>query len=277
MLHQQLRRRLRARRAQARDGRRRRAHLRRAQVLDAAVARSDAPREPRAHAPPTSPARCRSRTSRSPPGRWASRRRRTGQAYQISVRARGTAHRARRVRATSSSDRADGTLVRLRDVGRAELGAERLRRAPPLQRRDGRRHRRLPAPDANALEVGRRVLARSPQRLSKVSTRAEVPDRLRYDAGRARLDPRGARHARRSDRARRPRDLPLPRHASGARSSPRSRSRSRSIGTFAFVKLLGFSINTLTLFGITLATGLVVDDAIVVIENIERFIAREAD
>ena len=42
------------------------------------------------------------------------------------------------------------------------------------------------------------------------------------------------------------------------------------IGTFAFVKLLGFSINTLTLFGITLATGLVVDDAIVVIENIKR-------
>jgi len=38
------------------------------------------------------------------------------------------------------------------------------------------------------------------------------------------------------------------------------------------VKLFGFSINTLTLFGITLATGLVVDDAIVVIENIERHI-----
>src|SRR5207244_12490527 len=44
------------------------------------------------------------------------------------------------------------------------------------------------------------------------------------------------------------------------------------VGTFAFVKLLGFSINTLTLFGITLATGLVVDDAIVVIENIQRHI-----
>jgi HAE1 family hydrophobic/amphiphilic exporter-1 len=44
------------------------------------------------------------------------------------------------------------------------------------------------------------------------------------------------------------------------------------IGTFVFVKLLGFSINTLTLFGITLATGLVVDDAIVVIENVERHI-----
>lgn len=44
------------------------------------------------------------------------------------------------------------------------------------------------------------------------------------------------------------------------------------IGTFAFVKLFDFSINTLTLFGIVLATGIVVDDAIVVIENIERHI-----
>lgn len=44
------------------------------------------------------------------------------------------------------------------------------------------------------------------------------------------------------------------------------------IGTFGLMNLLGFSINTLTLFGLTLATGLVVDDAIVVIENISRFI-----
>ncbi len=42
------------------------------------------------------------------------------------------------------------------------------------------------------------------------------------------------------------------------------------LGTFGFVLLFDFSINTLTLFGLTLATGLVVDDAIVVIENIER-------
>ena len=45
------------------------------------------------------------------------------------------------------------------------------------------------------------------------------------------------------------------------------------IGTFLFVKLFGFSINSLTLFGITLATGLVVDDAIVVIENVQRHIS----
>ncbi|HEY7837551.1 MAG TPA: multidrug efflux RND transporter permease subunit [Terriglobales bacterium] len=45
------------------------------------------------------------------------------------------------------------------------------------------------------------------------------------------------------------------------------------IGAFAFVSLLGFSINMLTLFGIILATGLVVDDAIVVIENVERHLS----
>lgn len=45
------------------------------------------------------------------------------------------------------------------------------------------------------------------------------------------------------------------------------------IGAFAFVKLLGFSINMLTLFGLILATGLVVDDAIVVIENVERHLS----
>ncbi len=47
------------------------------------------------------------------------------------------------------------------------------------------------------------------------------------------------------------------------------------IGAFAFIKLLNFSINTLTLFGIVLATGLVVDDAIVVIENIQRHMGEE--
>ena len=44
------------------------------------------------------------------------------------------------------------------------------------------------------------------------------------------------------------------------------------LGTFALLKLFNFSINTLTLFGLTLATALVVDDAIVVIENIVRYI-----
>ncbi|REN02355.1 multidrug efflux RND transporter permease subunit, partial [Mycobacterium tuberculosis] len=42
------------------------------------------------------------------------------------------------------------------------------------------------------------------------------------------------------------------------------------VGTFAALYVLGFSINTLTLFGLVLAIGIVVDDAIVVVENVER-------
>jgi multidrug efflux pump len=49
------------------------------------------------------------------------------------------------------------------------------------------------------------------------------------------------------------------------------------IGTFAIMALLGFTLNNLTLFGLVLAIGIVVDDAIVVLENIERLIATGLD
>lgn len=47
------------------------------------------------------------------------------------------------------------------------------------------------------------------------------------------------------------------------------------IGTFAFLYLVGFSINTITLFAIILAIGVVVDDSIVVVENVQRVMAEE--
>lgn len=47
------------------------------------------------------------------------------------------------------------------------------------------------------------------------------------------------------------------------------------VGTFAGFYATGFSINLLTLFGLTLAIGLVVDDAIIVIENVERILRKE--
>jgi len=47
------------------------------------------------------------------------------------------------------------------------------------------------------------------------------------------------------------------------------------LGTFAIINALGYSINTLTMFGLILAIGLLVDDAIVVVENVERVMVEE--
>ncbi len=49
------------------------------------------------------------------------------------------------------------------------------------------------------------------------------------------------------------------------------------VGTFAGMLLFGFTINSLTLFGLVLAIGIVVDDAIVVLENVERILSEEKD
>src|SRR5256712_7884068 len=47
------------------------------------------------------------------------------------------------------------------------------------------------------------------------------------------------------------------------------------LGTFGVLAAFGFSINTLTMFGVVLAIGLLVDDAIVVVENVERIMAED--
>jgi HAE1 family hydrophobic/amphiphilic exporter-1 len=49
------------------------------------------------------------------------------------------------------------------------------------------------------------------------------------------------------------------------------------IGTFALMSIAGFSINTLTLFGMILAIGIVVDDGIIVVENVTRILEEEPD
>jgi HAE1 family hydrophobic/amphiphilic exporter-1 len=195
-----------------------------------------------------------------------------GQTYQISVRAVGRLSEPSQFENIILKTNADGTLVRLKDVGRAELGAEDYGTDLQFNGQDAVGLAVTQLSTANALDVHRRALAEL-DRLSK-----KFPPGMRYQVA---FDVTDAVSESIRDVV----------FTVGSAillvilvififlgdwrttmihfiATPVS-----LIGTFIFVKLLGFSINTLTLFGITLATGLVVDDAIVVIENIERHIA----
>jgi HAE1 family hydrophobic/amphiphilic exporter-1 len=196
---------------------------------------------------------------------------REGQTYQISVRAAGRLSESSEFENVIVQSGSDGTLIRLRDVGTVELGAENYSTLLRYQGVDAMGFGIMALPTANALDVQRGVSAEM-NRLRQAfppgleasiafdttvvvqESIAEVVETLLIAVGlvvlvmfvflqswRATLIP----------------TLTMP---------------VSLIGAFAFVNLLDFSINTLTLFAIVLATGIVVDDAIVVIENVERHI-----
>ena len=195
----------------------------------------------------------------------------SGQLYQLSVRVEGRLPEAPDFDNIILKSGADGSLVRLKDVGHAELGAETYAAALRFQGQEAVGFGVIQLPSANALDVSREVKAEL-ARLQKnfppglkfqiaLDTTEVVSDSIRevlktlaeaivlvvivifvfLQTWRSTLIP----------------TITIP---------------VSLIGTFAFIKLMGYSINTLTLFGIILATGIVVDDAIVVIENIERHI-----
>ncbi|HET6176451.1 MAG TPA: multidrug efflux RND transporter permease subunit [Candidatus Sulfotelmatobacter sp.] len=192
-----------------------------------------------------------------------------GQQYQISVRAVGRLSEPGQFDNIILKTNSDGTLVRLKDVGHAELGAESYANDLQFNGQDAVGLGVTQLSTANALDVDRKAIAEL-ERLSK-----SFPPGMHYKVAFDTTDAVGESI----------RDVTFTVGSAIALvilvifvflgdwrttmihfiATPVS-----LIGTFVFVKLLGFSINTLTLFGITLATGLVVDDAIVVIENIER-------
>src|SRR6202167_6224454 len=187
-----------------------------------------------------------------------------GQNYQISVRAVGRLSEPAQFDDIILKTNSDGTLVRLKDVGHSELGAESYATDLQFNRQDAIGIAVTQLSTANALDVDRKAIAElnrlqqsfPPGLHAKVAfdTTDAVGESIRdvaFTVGSAILlvvlvififlgDWRTT--------------------MIHFIATPVS-----LIGTFIFVKLLGFSINTLTLFGITLATGLVVDDAIVVI------------
>jgi hydrophobic/amphiphilic exporter-1 (mainly G- bacteria), HAE1 family len=194
-----------------------------------------------------------------------------GQSYQISVRAIGRLTEATEFDNIILKTGADGTLVRVKDVGHSELGAEDYSSRLRFDGHEAVGMGVTQLPGANALDVDKAAKAEF-LKLSK-----NFPPGLKYAIA---FDTTNVV----SESIR---DVMVTLLQAIAlviaviflflqdwRSTfiPAITIPVSLIGTFIFIKAFGFSINTLTLFGITLATGLVVDDAIVVIENVERHI-----
>ena len=196
---------------------------------------------------------------------------RTGQTYQISVRAAGRLREAREFEDIIVKAGEGGSLVRLSDVGSAELGAETYSSTLRFRGREALGFGVIGLPTANALEVYAGIGAEL-ERLSR-----SFPPGLRYEVA---FDTTTVVEESINE------VVFTLLEAVGlvvlvmfvflqswrATLIPALTMPVSLVGAFAFVNLLGFSINTLTLFAVVLATGIVVDDAIVVIENIERHI-----
>src|SRR5277367_1769151 len=195
----------------------------------------------------------------------------SGQSFQISVRAVGRLVEASEFENIILKTGADGSLVRLRDVGRAELGAENYSSNLRFNGHDAVGFGVTQLPGANALTVDKAAKAEL-ARLSK-----HFPPGIKYAVA---FDTTTVVGESIKDVLYTLLEaillvvLVIFIFLQDWRSTfiPAITIPVSLIGTLAFVKILGFSINTLTLFGLTLATGLVVDDAIVVIENVQRHI-----
>ncbi|MDP3496939.1 MAG: multidrug efflux RND transporter permease subunit [Candidatus Nitrotoga sp.] len=165
----------------------------------------------------------------------------------------------------------DGQVTRLRDVARIEMGADAYALRSLLDGESAVALQIVQSPGANALDVAQSV--RTTMQRLEGSFPAGLSSRIAYDPTvfvRASLESVATtlleaillvvivvvlflRNWRASL-------IPL-------MAVPVS-----LIGTFAVMHLMGFSLNTLSLFGLVLSIGIVVDDAIVVVENVERHI-----
>ena len=196
---------------------------------------------------------------------------REGQTYQISVRAAGRLSESSEFENVIVKTGPDATLIRLRDIGTVELGAENYSTLLRYQGVDAMGFGVMALPTANALDVQRgvsaeiaRLRAAFPPGLqasiafdTTIVVQESINEVIQTLALAVGLVVLVMFVFLQSWRATLIPTLTMP---------------VSLIGALAFVHLLDFSINTLTLFAIVLATGIVVDDAIVVIENIERHI-----
>ncbi|ERK10210.1 RND multidrug efflux transporter [Pantoea sp. AS-PWVM4] len=163
----------------------------------------------------------------------------------------------------------DGSLVRLRDVARIEMGSGSYALRSQLNNKDAVGIGIFQAPGANAIDLSNAVRAK----MAELATR--FPDDVQWAAP---YDP--TVFVRDSIKAVVQTLMEaivlvvlvviLFLQTWRASIIPLLAVPVSVVGTFSILYLLGFSLNTLSLFGLVLAIGIVVDDAIVVVENVER-------
>jgi len=197
-----------------------------------------------------------------------------GQQYQIDLRAVGRLTDVSEYENMVIQTGADGTLVTLKDVGRAELGAQSYNSFLRYRAKDAVGILIFPIPGSNALEVAEGVKAEM-ARLAE-----QFPPGMKYEVAfdtTLFVEESLAEVMKTLYEAIALVILVIFVFLQDWRTTliPVITIPLSLIGTFAFIKAFGFSINILTLFGITLATGLVVDDAIIVVEQIARMIQDE--
>lgn len=196
------------------------------------------------------------------------------QQYQIDVQTQSRLQNPAQFAEIVLKTGTDGTLVKLKDVGRAELGAESYDSFLRFRGKEAVGLGIYQLPGSNALSVADAVKTEM-QRLS-----SQFPPGIRYDLG---FDTTAFVQASLEEVlitlliAIALVVLVIFLFLQSWRTSliPAIVIPVALIGTFGFIKVFGFSINSLTLFGLTLATGLVVDDAIIVVEDISRLIQDE--
>src|SRR3984885_6489402 len=195
-----------------------------------------------------------------------------GSEFQIALNAAGRLTTEDQFRAIIVKTGANGELVRLGDLARVEMGAQDYGMRSMLNNQNAIALPIMQAPGANALQLSSNV------RKTMEELKKDFPDGLDY---RIAYDP--TQFVRQSIEA----VLHTLLEAIAlvvivvivflqtwrASLIPLVAVPVSIIGTFAVLLGFGFSINTLSLFGLVLAIGIGVDDAIVVVENVERHIA----
>ena len=188
---------------------------------------------------------------------------------QLSINARGRLQTEEEFGDIIVKTGADGAVTRLREIARLEMGASEYALRSLLDNKPAVAVGVFQAPGSNAIQIADNV------RKTMVELKKNMPDGVDYEivydtTQFVRASIKAVVHTLLEALALVVLVVILFLQTWRASIIPLLAVPVSIIGTFAVMHLLGFSINALSLFGLVLAIGIVVDDAIVVVENVER-------